>query len=153
MYSEIIFSKKAAFKLNHIPSFIVLSFKSSLVGVGAAFFDNWWVSFWKKTLWQRHSCKNQIARTLLCLVHIQSSNKKHKFCHSSIKLCNEKQRQLPSSYCTDHTNRPWLCDVCRERVKMTHSSATYTAVDDYDNSHTELHKQLCGAALIIPDSL
>lgn len=36
---------------------------------------------------------------------------------------------------------------------MTHSSATYTAVDDYDNSLTALHKQLCGATLIIPDSL
>lgn len=36
---------------------------------------------------------------------------------------------------------------------MTHSTATYTAVDDYDNSRTALHKQLCGAVLIIPDSL
>lgn len=73
--------------------------------------------------------------------------------HSSIKLCNEQRCQLPSGYCTDHTDRPWLCDVCWERVEMTHSSATYTAVDDYDNLRTALHKQLCGATLIIPDSL
>lgn len=52
------------------------------------------------------------------------------FCHHSIKLCNEKQYQLPSGYCTDHTDRPWLCDMCWER--MTHSSATYTAVNYYD---------------------
>lgn len=38
-------------------------------------------------------------------------------------------------------------------VKMTHTSATYTAVDDYDNTHKELHEQLRGAALIVPDSL
>lgn len=36
---------------------------------------------------------------------------------------------------------------------MTHSSATYTAVDDYDNLRTVLHKQLCGATLIIQNSL
>lgn len=37
-----------------IPSFILLSFQSSVVGVGIAFFDNWWwVSFWNKTLWHR----------------------------------------------------------------------------------------------------
>lgn len=137
----------------HVPWFIVLSFKSSVVGVGIAFFDNWWESFWNKTLWHRRSCKNQSTRMLLRLVQAQSSNKKCKICHSSIKLCNEKQCQLPSGYCTDHTDRPWLCDVCWERVEMTHSSATYTAVDDYDNSCTALHKQLCGATLIIPDSL
>lgn len=111
------------------------------------------MSFWNRTPWHRHSCKNQSPSTLLCLVHIQSSNKKCTFCHSAFKLCNEKRCQLPSSYCTDHANRPWLCDVCREIVKMTHSFATYGAVNDYDNSHTALHKQLCGAALIIPDSL
>lgn len=44
------------------------------------------------------------------------------------------------------------CVMCaRERVEMTHSSATYIAVDDYDNSRTALHKQLCGATFIIPD--
>lgn len=36
---------------------------------------------------------------------------------------------------------------------MTHSSATYIAVDDYDNSRTAFHKQLCGATFIIPDLL
>jgi len=38
-------------------------------------------------------------------------------------------------------------------VEMTHRSATDTAVNDYDNSRTALHKQLGKAALIIPDSL
>lgn len=86
-------------------------------------------------------------------MHAQSSNKESDICHSSIKLCNEKRRRLPSGYCTDHTDRPRLCDACWGRVEMTHSTATYTAVDDYDNSRTALHKQLCGATLIIPDSL
>lgn len=49
------------------------------------------------------------------------------------------------------TGRGFLCDVCR--VEMTHSSATYTAVDDYDNLRTALHKQPCGATFIIPDLL
>lgn len=145
--------KKVACNLNHIPSFIVLSFQSSVVGVGIAFFDNWWVSFWNKTLWHWHWCKNQSTRALQYLVHTQLSNKKRKICHGSFKLCNEKWCQLPSGYCTDHKARPWLCDVFWERVEMTHSSATYTAVNDYDNSRAALHKQLCGAALIIPDSL
>lgn len=68
----------------------------------------------------------------------------------------EKYWQLSSGYSRDHTNRPCfsvMCDGERERAEMTHSTATYTAVDDYDNSCAALHKQLCGAALIIPDSL
>lgn len=137
-----------------IPSFILLSFKSLVVGVGFAFFDNWWwVSFWNKTLWHRHWCKIRSTRMLRRLVRTQSSNDKRNICHSSITLCNDKHCQLPGGYCTDHTDRPWLCDVCLEGAEMTHSSATYTAVDDYDNSRTVLHKQLCGGTLITPDSL
>lgn len=46
------------------------------------------------------------------------------------------------------TGRVW----CVRGLKWL-SSATYTAVDDYDNSCTALHKQLCGATFIIPDLL
>lgn len=79
--------------------------------------------------------------------------RKAKFSTALSKWCYEKCWQLPSGYCTHHTDRPCLHDVCWDRVKMTHSNTTYTAVDDYDNSHAAFHKQLCGAALIIPDSV
>lgn len=96
------------------------------------------------------------AQERVCVRHAHAHNqttRRGKFATASSNYAMKNDASCQSGYCTDHTDRPWLCDVCWERVEMTHSTATYTAVDDYDNSHTALHKQLCGAALIIPDSL
>lgn len=96
------------------------------------------------------------AQERVCVRHAHAHNqttRRGKFATASSNYAMKNDASCQSGYCTDHTDRPWLCDVCWERVEMTHSTATYTAVDDYDNSCTALHKQLCGAVLIIPDSL
>lgn len=125
------------------------SLESSLVGVAGAFifliFDSLWVSFWKNFFWWSQRCKYSKQNTTVLVVTVAFATAPENYATTNDISCHAALAHV-------RTDKPLLCSVCLGGG-VGLSPATSTAVSDYDNSHTTLHKRLCGATFIIPDSL